>query len=86
MKKDDRLILYRRIEELIFYSKNLLIKFPKSERFTLSTDIMNSCYTMLRLTLYAVKTNYNIKRIEFLEECDIEKDYLKVLMVCWRIY
>lgn len=80
MKKDDRLILYRRIEELIFYSKNLLIKFPKSERFTLSTDIMDSCYKMLKLILYAVKTNDNGKRIECLEECDIEKDYLKVLI------
>lgn len=80
MKKDDRLILYRRIEELVFYSKNLLIKYPKSERFTLSSDIMNSCYKMLKLVLFAVKTKDNNKRQEYLEECDIEKEYLKVLI------
>lgn len=47
-KKDNRLIIYEKMNGLIFYSKNLLTKFPKSERFDLCTDIKENLYSNLR--------------------------------------
>ena len=41
-KKDNRLIIYEKATNLIIYSKNLLNKYPKSERFDLCADIKNT--------------------------------------------
>ena len=79
-KRDSRLIIYEKIDELLFYSKNLLNKYPKSERFDLCTDIKKSCYEMLRLTMYAWKTKEKNKQLEYLEDCDIELAVLKNLV------
>lgn len=38
-KVDNRLVIYEKINKLIIYSKNLLNKYPKSERFDLCTDM-----------------------------------------------
>ena len=38
-KKDSRLIVYEKMCNLIFYSKNLMLKFPKFERFGICTEI-----------------------------------------------
>lgn len=76
-KKDSRLIIYEKIVDLIFYSKNLLKKFPKSERFDLCTDIKNSLYFMLRQVMYAWRETENKKRYTYLKNTDIEIFVLK---------
>ena len=52
-KVDNRLVIYQKFTNLIYYSKNLLNKYPKSERFDLSSDIKN--------ILYKSKINVKIK-------------------------
>lgn len=42
-KIDDRLVIYQKFTNLIYYSKNLLNKYPKSERFDLCSDIKMYC-------------------------------------------
>ena len=79
-KKDSRLIIYEKSMELIYYSKNLLNKYPKSERFDLCTDIKKSCYHILELVTRAWKTSSNQKRLEYLEDADIEIVILKSLI------
>ncbi len=80
-KKDSRLIVYEKIDELIFYSKVLVNKYPKSERFDLCTDIKESCYKMLKLTMYAWKSaNNKPKQLEYLKDCDVELMVLKTLV------
>ena len=79
-KKDSRLIIYEKIDELLFYSKVLLSKYPKSERFDLCTDIKKSCYRMLELVMYAWKSRNKSKQLEYLNDCDIELAVLKTLI------
>lgn len=78
-KKEDTLILYNKLENLLFYTKNLLIKYPKSERFDLCTDVKQSCYKMLAIVMYALKEKENAKRLEYLLKCDVEISIQKTL-------
>ena len=43
-KKDNKIITYEKINNLIFYTDNLLKKYPKCERFNLCNDIKNLVY------------------------------------------
>ena len=52
-KKDNKIITYEKINNLIFYTDNLLKKYPKCERFNLCTDIKNLIYECLRNVIYA---------------------------------
>ncbi|MBR2289939.1 MAG: diversity-generating retroelement protein Avd [Clostridia bacterium] len=78
-KKDDRLIVYEKITKLIIYSKNLLNKYPKSERFDLCTDIKNTLYQSLEQVMYALKTKDTRERIRFLTNADVKLYVLKTL-------
>lgn len=78
-KKDTRLIIYEKMNGLIFYSKNLTQKFPKSERFDLCTDIKETLYKILRKVIYAWKERNNNKRVQILNEIDVELYVLKTL-------
>ena len=72
--KDERLIVYEKITNLIFYAKNLLKKYPKSERFDLCADIKNGLYFI------AWKESDLKKRKEYLKNADIEIYVLKTLV------
>lgn len=78
-KKDSRLIIYEKMNVLIFYSKNLIQKFPKCERFDLCTDIKQNLYTNLRYIIYAWKERDISKRLEILNKIDVELYVLKTL-------
>ena len=78
-KKDNRLIIYEKMTGLISYSKNLLTKFPKSERFDLCTDIKENEYANLRNIMYAWREKNNQKRAELLVKVDVELYILKTM-------
>lgn len=79
-KKDNRLIIYEKVNKMIIYSKNLLIKYPKSERFDLCTDIKQTLYKILRETIYAWKINDLKERTRILNNIDLELIFLKSLV------
>jgi len=79
-KKEDTLVLYSKLETLLFYAKNLLIKYPKSEKFDLCSDIKQSCYKMLALVMYAIKEKDNNQRLKFLKTCDVELSIQRTLV------
>lgn len=79
-KKDDRLILYEKFTELIFYSKNLLNKYPKCERFDLCTDIKNLIYEGLGNVIRAWKSYSNDEKLMLLRETDVNLLILKSLV------
>ena len=61
-KKDDRLVVYERIYKLIFYTNNLLQKYPKAERFALCDRIKNIELMCLENVMYAWKeTNSKVR-------------------------
>lgn len=57
-KKDNRLIIYEKTTNLIIYSKNLLNKYPKSERFDLCADIKNTLYQNKTLDLHQAAVSF----------------------------
>lgn len=79
MKKDDRLIVYEKTEKLLYFSKTLLNKFPKSERFDLCADIKNTIYEMLKCEMYAWKARAKNDKLKYIEKADILSAFLKTL-------
>lgn len=78
-KKDNRLIIYEKTTNLIIYSKNLLNKYPKSERFDLCADIKNILYQIIELIIFAWKEKNSLERIKILNKIDAKLYLLKTL-------
>lgn len=78
-KLDNRLLTYQKMVNLIYYSKNLLKKYPKSERFDLCSDIKNILYDTLRNIIFAWKEYKNEGKMQFLKKIDVELVVLKSL-------
>ena len=79
-KVDNRLVIYQKFTNLIYYSKNLLNKYPKSERFDLSSDIKNILYTTLRNIIFAWKAYDNNEKLRYLRQIDVDLLVLKSLI------
>lgn len=79
-KKDNRLITYEKLTILIYYSKVLLSKYPKSERFDLCTDIKQILYRTLRNVTFAWKEYTNEDKLKYLKEVDVDLVMLKSLI------
>ena len=77
---DNRLVIYQKFTNLIYYSKNLLNKYPKSERFDLSSDIKNILYTTLRNIIFAWKAYDNNEKLRYLRQIDVDLLILKSLI------
>ena len=79
-KVDNRLVIYQKFTNLIYYSKNLLNKYPKSERFDLCSDIKNVLYKNLRNIIFAWKAYTNQEKLKYLRETDVDLIFLKSLI------
>lgn len=67
---ESKLLIYQKYVDLIEYGYNLLIKYPKSEKYALSSSIRNSMFETLRLILYANKIADKYVRIKILNKID----------------
>ena len=72
------LLLYKIYVDLMYYSYNLVIKYPKSEKLGIVSDIKNNLYLGLNNIIYYHKSNKKI----YLDYLD---NNLKVLLVLIRI-
>ena len=79
-KIDNKLVIYQKFTELIYYSKNLLIKYPKSEKFDLCCDIKNVLYKNLRNIIFAWKAFDNKEKLKYLRVVDVDLVFLKSLI------
>ena len=75
---ENTLQIYQKYLELIYYSNDLVRKYPKSENFTLVNEIKNSLYVGLRNLMYAIKSYRKQDKLKFLNEFDINLNLLKV--------
>ncbi len=75
---DSNLIIYQKYLELIYYSNDLVRKYPKCEQFALVKEIKNSLYSGLRYIMYAIKMFNKVDKIKYLNELDIQLSLLKV--------
>ena len=66
--------------ELIYYTNDIVKKFPKSETFALVKEIKTSMYSGLRLLMYAIKSYKAQDKLKYLDEFDINLSLLKVFI------
>lgn len=78
MNELEDLIIYKQYVELIYYTHNILLKYPKSERFSLCTHTSDITYEGLECIIKAQKENQKIKRLAYLNQLDADLKILKV--------
>ena len=76
--KEEQLKLIPRIQEYIEYMLQVILKFPRTEKFNMGNEYKCSMYQMLENTLYITKIEEN-KRLYYLNKID-------ALLDCQRIY
>ena len=64
METNNQLVIIRKIEKYIEYMLTILIKLPRTEKFSIGTEIKTSMYDMLKNILFATKIEKK-KRLEY---------------------
>lgn len=75
---NNNLVIYQKYLELIYYSNNLVRKYPKSENFALVKEIKNTLYSGLRFLIYAIKSFRSQDKLNYLKEMDTNLSLLKI--------
>jgi hypothetical protein len=77
-KKNGTLIIYPKYMDLVYYSNDLVRKFPRCEQFALVKEIKSTLYSGLRCIIYAIKLYNKQDKLRYLRELDIQLNLLKV--------
>ena len=72
------LVIYQKYLELIYYTNDILRRYPESERFTFVKEIKTYLYNGLRLLMYAIKVYNKQEKLKYLNQFDININALKV--------
>lgn len=78
----EELMIYKQYVELIYYTEQILKKYPKSERFALVNTIKNKTYQGLECIIKTHRAFDKKEKYKYLNELDV---YLKTLKVLIRI-
>ena len=79
--KNNKLIIIPKIEKYIEYMLTILLKLPRTEKFSIGTEVKTSMYEMLKFILYASKIDKR-KRLEIYNIVDSHIYYQRI---CIRI-
>ena len=80
-RKNNNLIIIPKTEKYIEYMLTILLKLPRTEKFSIGTEIKTSMYEMLKNILLASKVNIS-KRLEIYNIVDAQIYYQRI---CIRI-
>ena len=75
---DNTLSIYQKYLNLIYYTNDIVRKFPKSEKFALVEEIKLSLYSGLRSLMFAIKLYSKKEKLQNLNELDVNLNLLKV--------
>lgn len=75
---NNNLAIYQKYMELIYYTNDLVKKYPKSETFALVKEIKASMYSGMKLLMYAIKSYKVQDKLNYLNEFDINLSLFKV--------
>jgi len=81
-KANNDIIIYQKYLDLIYYTNDLVRKYPKSERFALVEEIKSTLYLGFKNLMYGIKIYQKQEKLKYLNELDI---CLKLLQVHMRI-
>ena len=73
-------MIYQQYVELIYYTEQILKKYPKSERFSLCTQIKNNTYEGMKMVIVAYKKYNKQDKLIALNHLDINLKMLKILI------
>lgn len=76
-KNKNNLEIYQKYSELIYYTYNLVKKYPKSEKFALVQEIKSNMLLGLKNLMYAIKTYNPQDKLKYLNEFDINLSLFK---------
>ena len=71
-------MIYKQYIQLIYYTENITIKYPKNEKLALVTTIKNNTYAGMKKIILAQKEYNHSKRLTILNELDVDLKMLKV--------
>ncbi len=77
-QKSNNLLIYQKYLELVYYTNDLVRKYPKSENFALVREIKSTIYDGLRNLMYAIKSYRTQDKLKYLNEFDINLSLLKI--------
>ena len=77
--KQNALSLIPKVEQYVEYMLNVIIKLPRTEKFSIGNEYKISMYKLIEKTLYLNKNLNTYRNLELLNEID-------VLLNCQRIY
>lgn len=77
-KPNSNLIIYQKYLELIYYTNDLVRKYPKCEKFTLVQETKQTVYEGLKLIMFAQKEFNKVIRLKHLSNLDVTLNLLKV--------
>lgn len=80
MNDVEDLKIYKQYVELIYYTFEIIEKYPKKERYALSNIIKNTTLEGMKLIIRAQKEFQKQRRVEVLHQLDVQLKYLKVLI------
>ena len=69
MKTNNQLVIIRKIEKYIEYMITILKKLPRTEKFSIGTEIKTSMYEILKNILFATKIEED-KRLQYYNVVD----------------
>ncbi len=81
-KKENELILIPKSEKYIQYMLEVLVKLPRTEKFSIGTEYKTSMYRMISHIMYLVKIDQE-KRLEYINlidsELNVQRIYLRIM-------
>lgn len=76
----ESLMIYKQYVEMIYYTLTIIMKYPKSERFSLAQDTKNITYDGMKCIIYAQKEFNKKERLKYLNKLDADLKLIKVMV------
>lgn len=77
--KDNRLVIIVKIEKYIEYMLTILLKLPRTEKFSIGTEYKNSMYKMLESIMYLNKIEIK-DRFKSINKIDADLSVQRILL------
>ena len=77
---ENKLVLIPKMERYIEYMINLIIKLPRTEKFSIGTEYKTSMYKMLENILYISKINDKKQCLEIINKIDAELNTQRIFL------
>ena len=77
---ENKLQLIPQIERYIEYMLNVIIKLPRTEKFSIGTEYKLSMYKMLENTMYISKINNKKECLEIINKIDAELNTQRIFL------